>query len=119
MKSGEWKWGLSQYLIDNPLTESDYQSLANLYSNELFLRSKHFHMSTSQVSSILAQSFMCYGPAVYDGYGCCYNPSKKQIIFAISAFTKDNGNTNALNYKNEIQKSLRFMKEIILKQSKL
>lgn len=29
---------------------------------------------------------MCYGPAVDDGYGLCYNPRDDDMLFAISAF---------------------------------
>jgi len=29
---------------------------------------------------------MCYGPVVPDGYGCCYNPRPKDILFACSSF---------------------------------
>jgi len=119
LKSGKWTWGLTEEVKKNPLTEWDYSTLEKLYKNELYLRSKHYNLSTSQVATIFPNSFMCYGPLVYDGYGCCYNPSKNQITFGISAFKLNNGNTNASSYKNELQNSLNLMSEIVSKQSKL
>ncbi len=119
LKSGKWKWGLTQEVINNPLTQSDYEVIEKLYSNELYLRSKHYNLSTSQVATIFPKSFMCYGPLVYDGYGCCYNPSKNQITFGISAFKLNNGNTSASSYKQQLQNCLNFMSEIVSKQSKL
>ncbi|XP_054164790.1 carnitine O-acetyltransferase-like [Oppia nitens] len=119
IKSNLWKWGIPEYVRDNPLNHLDYQSLDKLYTNDLYKRSKHFQLSTSQVASALPQSFMCYGPLVTDGYGCCYNPSKNQIIFAITSFKENNANTNALTYKSELKNCLKFMQQIVLKQSKL
>lgn len=59
--------------------------IPELYSDEAFVRSTNFRISTSQVASN-AKSFMCYGPAVDDGYGICYNPRNDDIILAVSAF---------------------------------
>ena len=30
--------------------------------------------------------FLCFGAMVPDGYGVCYNPQEKQIIFSVSSF---------------------------------
>lgn len=119
IKSGKWKWGLTEEVINNPLNERDYYILEKLYKNDLYLRSKHYSLSTSQVATIFPNSFMCYGPLVYDGYGCCYNPSKNQITFAISAFKVNNNDTNASNYKIELENSLNLMNDIVSKHSKL
>ncbi|XP_045036308.1 choline O-acetyltransferase isoform X1 [Daphnia magna] len=46
----------------------------------------HFALSTSQIPTSNADSFMGYGPVVPDGYGCSYNPQADCIIFCASAF---------------------------------
>ena len=30
--------------------------------------------------------FLCFGAVVPDGYGVCYNPQEKQVIFSVSSF---------------------------------
>jgi hypothetical protein len=45
-----------------------------------------FPLSTSQVTTTLPNTFLCYGPVVDDGYGGAYNLRANEILFAISAF---------------------------------
>lgn len=56
-----------------------------LYADDAFVRSTHYRISTSQVAS-KHKAFMCYGPAVEDGYGICYNPRDADMLLAVSAF---------------------------------
>lgn len=58
-----------------------------LYADEAFVRSTHYRISTSQVAS-QHKAFMCYGPAVPDGYGICYNPRDEDMLLAVSAFNE-------------------------------
>ena len=58
---------------------------------ELFLDpgyalSNHFSLSTSQVTTNIADSFICYGAVVPDGYGCSYNVRSDYILFCIASF---------------------------------
>lgn len=113
LKNGTWNWGLPS---DNfELNERDYDYIKKLSNNDLYKRSKNFRLSTSQVASIFPDSFMCYGPLVPNGYGCCYNPTKDQIVFALSAFNINNGNTNVQKYKSELENTLLKMKEMSTK----
>ncbi|XP_011299476.1 carnitine O-acetyltransferase-like [Fopius arisanus] len=59
--------------------------LPALYSDVGFTRSCHWNLTSSQVP-FKSASFMCYGPVVEDGYGCCYNPRADEIFFACSSF---------------------------------
>lgn len=59
--------------------------IPELYADDGFVKSTHYRISTSQVASV-NRIFMCYGPAVDDGYGLCYNPRDDDMLFAISAF---------------------------------
>lgn len=54
---------------------------------------------------------MCYGPVVPEGYGCCYNPRKSDILFACSSF-KDSPETCTKAFAETLQISLREMKKI-------
>lgn len=54
---------------------------------------------------------MCYGPVVDDGYGCCYNPMKDEIIFGVSAFNS-NTDTDSNNFKSSLQEILLDMQVI-------
>ncbi|ODM97599.1 Carnitine O-acetyltransferase [Orchesella cincta] len=54
---------------------------------------------------------MCYGPVVPDGYGCCYNPLKDEIIFGVSAFNS-NTDTDSNNFKSSLQEILLDMQVI-------
>ena len=42
---------------------------------------------------------MCYGPVVPEGYGCCYNPRLKDILFACSSFKSCN-DTSSKRFAN-------------------
>ena len=117
VKSGRWKWGLPPRVSVSPLNDSDYSLLQSLCSNDLYTRSKYFYLSTSQVSSSATNAFMCYGPLVTDGYGCCYNPSKEQIIFAISSLGPKGADVSS--FRTELVNSLHLLRDIAIKQSKL
>ncbi|XP_043487685.1 carnitine O-acetyltransferase-like isoform X2 [Polistes fuscatus] len=65
------------------LTES--LELPELYKDIAYTRSTYFNLTSSQVP-YKSPSFMCYGPVVPDGYGCCYNPRSDDILFACSSF---------------------------------
>lgn len=59
------------------------------------------------------RSFMCYGPLVPDGYGCCYNPRDDDLIFGISAFN-DCKETSALSFRNALHQSLTDMQNVLV-----
>lgn len=81
--SGE---GVDRHLLGLKLIARENNiPVPEIYSDEAFTRSTHFRISTSQVASA-AKAFMCYGPAVDDGYGICYNPRNDDIFLAVSAF---------------------------------
>ncbi|CAF0797737.1 unnamed protein product [Didymodactylos carnosus] len=60
--------------------------IPELFLDEGYKMSSHFALSTSQVTTNLAESFMCYGAVVPDGYGCSYNVHDDQFCFCISSF---------------------------------
>lgn len=81
--SGE---GIDRHLLGLKLIAREKNfPIPELYSDEAYVKSTSFRISTSQVASN-AKSFMCYGPGVNDGYGICYNPRNDDIFLAVSAF---------------------------------
>lgn len=54
---------------------------------------------------------MCFGPVVPDGYGCCYNPRRDAINFAVSAFNS-NPATSAKKFGETLQSSLIEMRDL-------
>nr|XP_004657903.2 choline O-acetyltransferase [Jaculus jaculus] len=61
------------------------KELPEMFTDETYLMSNHFILSTSQVPTTM-EMFCCYGPVVPNGYGACYNPQPETILFCISSF---------------------------------
>lgn len=78
-----------------------------------YVKSSHFRMSTSQVASV-NKAFMCYGPLVENGYGCCYNPRKNDMYFAISSW-KSNPETNSDEFHDTLKCALDEMQAVLSK----
>lgn len=57
----------------------------------------------------------CYGPVVPDGYGCCYNPRRDEIKFAVSAFNS-NPSTCANKFGEALAASLTEIRDIACSQ---
>lgn len=83
-----------------------------LFLDKGYIRTSHMRISSSQVAA-KCDAFMCYGPLVEDGYACCYNPRKEDIIFAISAF-RSCKETNSSVFKETLEYSLDDMKNLFL-----
>lgn len=109
--SGE---GVDRHLLGLKLIarENNIQVPA-LYSDDSFVKSTHFRISTSQVASN-AKAFMCYGPAVDDGYGICYNPRNDDIFLAVSAINSCS-ETSAKAMGNSLTDALENMYRILSK----
>ncbi|XP_071629658.1 carnitine O-acetyltransferase-like isoform X1 [Temnothorax longispinosus] len=92
------------------IAKSEGMELPELYKDVGYTRSTYFNLTSSQVPYKSA-SFMCYGPVVPDGYGCCYNPRPKDILFACSSFKSCNG-TDTREFARVLQQTLSDMREI-------
>lgn len=84
--------------------------LPKFYSDIGYRRSTYFGLTSSQVAYKSA-SFMCYGPVVPDGYGCCYNPRPNDIYFGCSSF-KTCSDTDTKKFAETLKKSLCNMKKL-------
>lgn len=86
--------------------------LPDFFKDVGYTRSTHFNLTSSQVPFKTA-SFMCYGPVVPDGYGCCYNPRADDILFACSSF-RDCETTCSKSFADEMKNSLHSMMKLAI-----
>uniref|UniRef100_A0A1B0DQY5 Choline/carnitine acyltransferase domain-containing protein n=1 Tax=Phlebotomus papatasi TaxID=29031 RepID=A0A1B0DQY5_PHLPP len=78
--------GVDRHLLGLKLTaQENNMKVPELFSDVGYVKSSHMRLSTSQVASKY-EAYMCYGPLVDNGYGCCYNPREDDMLFGISAF---------------------------------
>jgi carnitine O-acetyltransferase len=107
-------YGIDRHLLGLKLTAKENKiKLPEFFQDPGLVKSSHFRISTSQVASV-NQAFMCYGPLVPNGYGCCYNPRQNDISFGISAFNSSK-ETNAAQFKIALQQCLIDMQSIAAK----
>ncbi|XP_055649809.1 choline O-acetyltransferase [Falco peregrinus] len=102
--------------IDNHLlglrevAREHFKELPELFTDETYLTSNRFILSTSQVPTT-TEMFCCYGPVVPNGYGACYNPQPEHILFCISSF-KDCKETSSDAFAKAVEESLLEMSDL-------
>ncbi|EDW88244.1 uncharacterized protein LOC6527440 [Drosophila yakuba] len=99
-------FGLQAMALENGMP------LPEFFRSKGYVRSVTFQLFTSQVATS-HEGFMAYGPLLSDGYGVCYNPQEKKIIFAISAW-KSCPQINVIRFGKAIKHSLNDMRKLIL-----
>lgn len=60
------------------------------------------------------EAFMCFGPLVPDGYGCCYNPRDDSVFFGTSAFNSS-PETDSATFREALENSLMDMHDVLVK----
>lgn len=107
-------YGIDRHLLGLKLIAKENGiELPALYTDEGYVRSSNFRLSTSQVASIY-EAFMCYGPLTNDGYGCCYSPRNNDIFFGLSSL-RSNEDTSTANFKKSLEEALKLMKQLLMK----
>lgn len=99
--------GLKLISIENNM------ELDTLYKDIGYQKACHYHISSSQVSSKY-DAVTCYGPAVPDGYGACYNITEKKIFFGISSNNSCH-ETSSKKFAGFIQMALIDCQNLLLK----
>jgi carnitine O-acetyltransferase len=106
-------YGVDRHLLGLKLIAlQNGMALHELFTDKGYTFSSKFRLSTSQVPSV-NQAFMCYGPLVPNGYGCCYNPTKNEMSFGISAMNSS-AETNAEKFKIALQEVLMDMQKVAI-----
>lgn len=100
-------FGLKLIAIENDL------DLPEIFNDDAMRRMCHYHISSSQVSSQF-EAVTCFGPAVEDGYGVCYNIMEKKLIFGLSSF-RSCPQTSARVYGQYVQNALIDCQQLLLK----
>ncbi|XP_012578960.1 PREDICTED: choline O-acetyltransferase [Condylura cristata] len=86
------------------------KELPEMFTDETYLMSNQFVLSTSQVPTTM-EMFCCYGPVVPNGYGACYNPQPESILFCISSFHSCK-ETSSTKFAKAMEESLIEMRDL-------
>ncbi|XP_077115464.1 choline O-acetyltransferase [Ranitomeya variabilis] len=95
------------------LAREHCKELPEIFTDEMYLLSNRFILSTSQVPTTM-EMFCCYGPVVPNGYGACYNPQPENILFCISSF-RDCKETSSEMFAKALEESLTAMGDLCVK----
>ncbi|XP_017776472.1 PREDICTED: carnitine O-acetyltransferase-like [Nicrophorus vespilloides] len=110
-------YGIDRHLLGLKLLSIEKKMPMNpFFSDIAFTKSTHFRLSTSQVPQRM-DGFMCFGPVALDGYGCCYNPRKNDIYFAVSSFNS-NSETSSEKFKTNLEQTFTELKDLFGKLKK-
>jgi len=101
--------GMKMISLENGIDPHD------LFSDEGYIKSSRMRISTSQVAGSTG-SFLCFGPLVSDGYGCCYNPRSNDIFLPCSALNSC-PETSATAFRDSVEQSLIDMRLLALENS--
>ncbi|XP_053307216.1 choline O-acetyltransferase [Spea bombifrons] len=95
------------------LAREHCEEMPDLFTDETYLSSNRFVLSTSQVPTTM-EMFCCYGPVVPNGYGSCYNPQPEHILFCISSF-RECKETSSTMFAKAVEESLIAMADLCTK----
>ncbi|KAK3881695.1 hypothetical protein Pcinc_013879, partial [Petrolisthes cinctipes] len=108
--------GVDRHLLGLKLSAIEAgMDVPSLFMDVGYLRSSHMRLSTSQVPA-RCEAFMCFGPLVPDGYGCCYNPRDTEIFFGTSAFNSS-PETDSATFRQSLEQSLMDMHNALVQDS--
>ncbi|XP_069194964.1 carnitine O-acetyltransferase isoform X1 [Procambarus clarkii] len=108
-------FGVDRHLLGLKLAAIEAgMDVPTLFMDVGYLRSSHMRLSTSQVPA-RCDAFMCFGPLVPDGYGCCYNPREDAVFFGTSAFNSS-PETDSATFRNALEQSLMDMQTVLLQE---
>ncbi|ROT74309.1 putative carnitine O-acetyltransferase-like, partial [Penaeus vannamei] len=107
-------YGVDRHLLGLKLCAIEAgMDVPTLFMDVGYIRSSHMRLSTSQVPA-RCEAFMCFGPLVPDGYGCCYNPRPDSVVFGTSAFNSS-PETDSATFRAALEESLMDMHDVLLK----
>ncbi|XP_013415789.1 carnitine O-acetyltransferase isoform X2 [Lingula anatina] len=108
--------GIDRHLLAfKLLAVENGMNVPELFMDTAYTTSMNHQISSSNVSA-KTEAVLCFGPTAPDGYGVCYNPQPKQVIFAISAFNSCK-ETDSDMYAKSLAKSLTDMHDLLLQTS--
>ncbi|XP_031553075.1 carnitine O-acetyltransferase-like [Actinia tenebrosa] len=109
--------GIDRHLLGLKLIALESgMNVPELFMDSTYAYSLHFKISTSQVP-FKEETYLLFGPAVPDGYGICYNPGLKKLMFGVTTYNS-NPTTNSGHFASCLQRSLDDM-QLLVSKSKL
>ncbi|XP_067620798.1 carnitine O-acetyltransferase isoform X2 [Eurosta solidaginis] len=109
--------GVDRHLLGLKLMAiENNKPIPEFYKSPGYVKSLIFRVSTSQVATPNL-GFMAYGPAVDDGYACCYNPRENDMILACSCW-RDNQTTNVDTFASMLREVLLEMRTLLISAGK-
>ncbi|XP_053380411.1 carnitine O-acetyltransferase-like isoform X2 [Mercenaria mercenaria] len=105
--------GIDRHLLGLKLTAAENNmEIPELFKDPAYTFSGSWRISTSQVPA-KSESVLFFGPVVPDGYGFCYNPQEKCILFGVSSYKSNSVTLPAAKMAELIQDSLRDMRDVL------
>ncbi|CAL4073793.1 unnamed protein product, partial [Meganyctiphanes norvegica] len=105
--------GVDRHLLGLKLAAIEAgMDVPTLFMDVGYIRSSHMRVSSSQVPA-RCEAFMCYGPLVPDGYGCCYNPRANSIFIGTSA-CNSSPETDSATFRAALEQSFMDMHDALL-----
>merc|ERR1739838_1288032 len=106
-------FGVDRHLLGLKLAAiEEGMDVPTLFMDVGYVRSSHMRISSSQVPA-RCEAFMCYGPLVPDGYGCCYNPRANSIFIGTSA-CNSSPETDSATFRASLEQSFMDMHDIFV-----
>jgi len=103
--------GVDRHLLGLKMTAIENgMDIPSIYLDPAYSVSNNWRLSTSQVAA-KHDMVMCYGPTAPDGYGCCYNPRRDQINFAVSSFVSS-PTTSSQQFAEALSDSLTTLRDV-------
>ncbi|XP_060564784.1 carnitine O-acetyltransferase-like isoform X2 [Ruditapes philippinarum] len=110
--------GIDRHLLGLKLTAlENNMEMPELFKDKAYTFSGSWRISTSQVPA-KSESVLFFGPVMPDGYGFCYNPQEKCILFGVSSFKSNNVTLPAAKMADLIKDSLNDMRDVMASSMK-
>ncbi|KAJ1915324.1 Carnitine O-acetyltransferase mitochondrial [Mycoemilia scoparia] len=99
--------GIDRHLLGLQLALEDGEQVPELFNDDAFVRSKHWTLSTSQISDPILDVYG-WGEVVSDGFGIAYSINENSLYFGISS-----QNIGSHDLSSAIQKALIDMRDML------
>ena len=115
--------GIDRHLLCLQLVaaEMEFENMPSLFSDPLYVKSKSFDLSTSNISgggfgAPRNEWWGGYAPATADGYGCGYTISPECIKILLTTF-RSSSRTSGEQFEKHFCKSMEDLRDIILENA--
>lgn len=105
--------GVDRHLLGLKLTAIENgMHIPSFFMDPAYIHSCYWKISTSQVPA-KSESVLFFGPVVPDGYGFCYNPQERAILFGVSSYRSNEKTLPAGDMAELVRQSLCDMRNVL------